>query len=55
MVCVAVPISGTDGELIAALALSAPEARMTLDQACEHIPKLRDAAQKLSETFSTED
>lgn len=54
VVCVAVPINGADGELIAGLALSAPEARMTLDQACEHIPKLRDAAQKLAETFSAE-
>lgn len=55
VVCVAVPVMGDDGSLIAGLALSAPEARMTHEQACEHVPLLREAARKLSETFSAED
>jgi len=55
VVCAAVPIIGSDGELIAGLAFSAPEARMTIEQASAQVPILRDAARKLSETFSTEE
>jgi DNA-binding IclR family transcriptional regulator len=55
VVCVAVPIIGKDGRLLAGVALSAPEARMTLEQAREYVPMLREAARKLAETFSTED
>lgn len=55
VVCIAVPIAADDGRLLAGIALSAPEARMTLEQAREYVPMLRDAARKLSETFAAED
>ncbi len=55
VVCVAAPITADDGRLLAGVALSAPEARMTLEQAREFVPMLRAAAQKLSETFAAED
>jgi DNA-binding IclR family transcriptional regulator len=55
VVCVAVPITADDGQLLAGIALSAPEARMTLEQARRYVPMLRDAALKLSETFTAKD
>lgn len=55
VVCVAVPIVGADGRLLAGVAWSAPEARMTLEQARAYVPMLREAARKLAETFATED
>ncbi len=54
VVCVAVPVTGPDDRICAGIALSAPEARLTLEQACEHIPLLREAADRLSETFADE-
>ena len=52
VVCIAVPVMGPDRRLCAGIALSAPEARLTLAQACEYIPLLREAADRLSETFA---
>ena len=52
VVCIAVPVMGPDHRLCAGIALSAPQARLTLGQACEYIPLLREAADRLSETFA---
>ena len=46
-----VPGRGPEQRGGAGVALSAPEARLTLAQACEYIPLLREAADRLSETF----
>lgn len=51
VVCIAVPIRGRNGRTVAGLALSAPEARLTVDEARRHIPALRDVAGKLALTF----
>jgi IclR family acetate operon transcriptional repressor len=51
VVCVAVPILRKNGEMIAALAVQAPEARMNVEQARRHLTPLREAAQQLSEIF----
>ncbi len=52
VVCAAVPVTGPDGRICAGLALSAPEARMTLQQARQYVGLLQEAADKLSETFA---
>ncbi|MEE8189076.1 MAG: IclR family transcriptional regulator [Kiloniellales bacterium] len=54
VVCLAVPVTGPQGGLCAGIAFSAPEARMTLEQARAQVPLLREAAEKLSETFAEE-
>jgi len=46
-----VPVFGTSGRPAAALAISAPTARMSLAEAFRHLPKLRDAADRLSQTI----
>jgi len=51
VVCVAVPVVGRNGEMLAAIAIQAPEARMNLGVARDHIPALRCAAADLAETF----
>ena len=51
VVCVAVPVVGRNGEMLAAIAIQAPEARMNLGVARDHIPALRGAAADLAETF----
>lgn len=55
VVCVAVPINGPNGQPVAALAISAPLARMTLEQGLQHVPLLQSAAQELSATISDDD
>src|SRR3546814_5472026 len=52
VVCVAAPITGGDGRIKAAVALSAPEARLTLNQALQHVPALQRAARVIGETLS---
>lgn len=47
MIAVAVPIRDSEGRLYAALAMHAPTARLSLDQALENIPAMRDAAHEL--------
>ena len=51
LVCVAVPVSASDGRPVACVAVHAPVARMTLDRALEHVPALRGAATALGGTF----
>jgi DNA-binding IclR family transcriptional regulator len=54
VVCVAVPIVGWNGRVCAGVALSAPHARLTLEQALDYLPPLQEAARKLSESFGDE-
>ena len=51
VVCMAVPVIGRNGEPLAAIAIQAPEARMDVDAARDHLPALRRAAEELAETF----
>lgn len=52
VVCVAVPVRATDGSTVGGLAVSAPEARVSMEEALGLVPQLRRAATKLGKTFS---
>ena len=54
VVCVAVPVTGRNGEMLAAIAIQAPEARMNVQIARGHLPALRRATEQLAETFQDE-
>ena len=47
LIALAVPIHDAEGRVIAGLAVHAPAARLTLDAAEAHLPRLRSAAAKL--------
>ena len=51
VVCIAAPVIGRNGEMLAAIAIQAPEARMNMQIARGHLPALRRAAEELAETF----
>lgn len=48
VICIAVPVRDRRGTVCAALAISAPQARMTTTEAVGHLPSLFDAANELS-------
>lgn len=52
LVCVAVPVPGTDGLPRSAVALQAPAARMSLMQAIEKLPRLQQAALALARSWN---
>ncbi len=52
VVCVAVPIHADNGTVVAAIAVSAPVARMSLQQGLHHVPRLREAAAKIQDTLT---
>ena len=52
LVCVAVPVPGSDGQPRSAVALQAPAARMSLAQALEKLPRLQEAAQALARSWA---
>lgn len=54
VVCVAVPVPGPKKQPVAALAVSAPLARMTLQQGLTHIALLRTAASSLAATIDSD-
>ncbi|GJL81294.1 MAG: IclR family transcriptional regulator [marine bacterium B5-7] len=54
VVCLAVPVFGPDSRVIAGVAFSAPEARLTVEDARQHVPALLDAAKKLAVTFDND-
>ena len=54
VVCIAVPVTGRNGEILAALAIQAPEARMDVQTARRHLPALRSAASELAEIFQAD-
>jgi len=55
VVCVAVPVRDTNKQSVAALAVSAPLARMTLQQGLQHVPLLQAAAEQLTVTIDEAD
>ena len=48
LIAVAVPVLGAAGAIRAAMAMHAPTARMSLEQAKKQLPRLRAAARELS-------
>jgi DNA-binding IclR family transcriptional regulator len=52
MVCVAVPVRAADGGVVGGLAMSAPEARVSMEDALKLVPQIRQAAARLGKTFS---
>ncbi len=51
VVCVAVSVNGPNGQPAAAVAISAPLARMSLEQGLQHVDLLRATAQRLTVTI----
>jgi DNA-binding IclR family transcriptional regulator len=51
VVCVAVPVIGQNECYLGGVAISAPEARMTLNQILNFVPQMKDAASKISTTY----
>lgn len=51
VVCVSVPVVTKSGRVIGGIAMSAPEARFTLDDALGFVPLMRDAAGRLAATY----
>lgn len=54
VVCIAVPVVMDDGKCLGGIAISAPEARMTLETALTYVPKMRDAADRFAKTFKSD-
>jgi IclR family transcriptional regulator, acetate operon repressor len=52
VVCLAVPVRDAEGALCAALAISAPAARLSIGKALQQLPLMLEAAEKLGEQFS---
>ncbi len=51
VVCVAVPVITSNGEVVGGIAVSAPEVRASLTQILKFVPSMKRAAQKIGETF----
>ncbi|MGH9354050.1 MAG: IclR family transcriptional regulator [Terriglobia bacterium] len=51
VVCVAVPVRTREGTVIASLAVSAPLARVSMSRAMQDVPRLRAAAQQMSDSL----
>lgn len=52
VVCVSVPVITNSGQVVGGIAVSAPAARVSLQEALSFIPTMHDAARKLSATYS---
>jgi IclR family acetate operon transcriptional repressor len=55
VVCVAVPVLSGDGDAIAAIAVSAPRARVDIARAMSFVPVMREAARRMAATFRLPD
>lgn len=53
VVCVAVPVVDAAGNCLGCIAVSAPEARMTLNQMLGFVPRMKEAAHSFAKTFHT--
>ncbi len=53
VVCVAVPVRDGDGRVLGGIALSAPEARMTLNEILGFVPQMKQTAERLAATYRT--
>lgn len=52
VVCVSVPVVTSGGQVVGAIAVSAPAARVSLQEALSFVPAMHDAAKKLSATYA---
>ena len=52
VVCVSVPVITREGRVVGGIAMSAPEARISLEEAMARVPAMRDAAHRLGATYS---
>lgn len=55
VICAAVPVRDARGRICAAVAVSAPKARMPIELALEHIPRLLEAAEEISTAWAAEE
>ena len=53
VVCISVPVMLPDGKCLGGIAISAPEARMTLETALTFVPKMREVAERFAMTFAS--
>lgn len=53
VVCVSVPVITKSGQVVGGIAVSAPAARISLDEALSFVPTMHEAAKRLSATYST--
>ena len=51
VVCVSVPVRGDNGRVIGGIAVSAPEARMTLNEILGFVPQMKKTASNLAATY----
>jgi DNA-binding IclR family transcriptional regulator len=51
VVCVSVPVITQQGQVVGAIAVSAPQARVNLEQAMTFVPTMHEAAARLGATF----
>ena len=51
LVAVAVPVRDRRGRVVAAIAVHAPAARMSLDAALGHVGEMREAASRIASTL----
>jgi len=51
VVCVSVPVLLPNGKCLGGVAISAPEARMTMETALTYVPKMREVAERYAMTF----
>jgi IclR family acetate operon transcriptional repressor len=51
VVCIAMPVRAETGDIVGAIAISAPQARRGLDELLTFAPALRDAASRMGATF----
>lgn len=51
MVAAAVPVTDTNGKLLATLATHGPVVRMNFERAMEHVPRLQQAAKEIAASF----
>lgn len=54
VICVAVPVRAPSRQVVAAIAVSAPLARMSMQQGLRHVPLLQAAAERLAATIDDE-
>ncbi|WJR75874.1 IclR family transcriptional regulator [Bradyrhizobium sp. NP1] len=55
VVCVAVPVRDQNGHRVAALAISAPLARMSIERGLQHVPLMQKAAEELTATIDDDE
>lgn len=53
VVCVSVPVITKSGQVVGGIAVSAPESRVSLQEALSFVPAMHEAAKRLSATYAT--